>query len=224
MDRSGSRRKGPEDTFITEQGYGRLVAGNGTRVSISNGRVGYVEMVFVGASTSSVARRLLADQVVEREGTSGRIDRRFANRPSYTAFCAPLLRGSGVHRDRPARGHSTEGRRELRPVATGMTVGLGATLGGLAPGPSAAVQRLMGASRLSQQLAEGQRKRSAEGPNSAALAHGIYLRTPASCSVPAVAWVDDVSSSRAGPGRSRGSVPGRPRTLAGGSPSGSPPQ
>jgi short-subunit dehydrogenase len=40
-----------------------------------------------------------------------------------------------------------------------LEVRLGATLGGLAPGPSAAVQRLMGASRLSQQLAEGQRKK-----------------------------------------------------------------
>ena len=42
-------------------------------------------------------------------------------------------------------------------VVAPIEVRLGASLGGLAPGPSAAIQRLVGASRLSHQLAEGQR-------------------------------------------------------------------
>jgi short-subunit dehydrogenase len=44
-------------------------------------------------------------------------------------------------------------------VVAPIEVRLGAVLGGLAPGPSGAVQRLFGADRLSHQLSEGQRQK-----------------------------------------------------------------
>ncbi len=50
-------------------------------------------------------------------------------------------------------------RDQAEVVVAPIEVRLGASLGGLAPGPSGVVQRLFGANRVSQQLAEGQRSK-----------------------------------------------------------------